>query len=331
MKIAVGFLDKKTPQHHCFYWKVKKLTRLAETRGVKTSSSSNVNGCRRQKTEDLLLLKMPYLFRLPDEMLNDGVDEIQPKLLYKFGSMDTWDTVQFFEYANILRPYRKINRRLMTATNEDKLILDAMTDGAFSCRTLAGILINSFMVDTLNFRSEYKNLMGRIRNWAEQLVKAKLLFKGIIRSGENGVPVNRRLWPTYYYYSKRDTQEDIDREVLNYYRSLGFMLGRIGDKSKTVQKKYSELEELSFDTSPEGERLNELIMENELLKKTQRKGMKVRIVRDSAAIKKKTGKEGLERDREQRKKLRKKVKYSQQELKHFLVQKANNKKALPPP
>jgi len=258
-------------------------------------------------------------------MLNDIIDEIQPRLLYQFGSMDTWDTVQFFEYANILRPYRKLDRRLKTVNNEDKLILEAITDGAFSCQTLAGILINSFMVDTLNFRMEYKNLMGRIRNWAEQLVKAKVLTKGSIRSGENGIPVNRKLYPAYYYYSKHDTQEDIDREVLNYYRSLGVMLGRICDKSKTVQKKYDELEELSFDTSPEGERLNELIMENELLKKTQRKGMSVRIVREGAI----TCKDGLERDREQRAKLRKKVKYSQRELKQFLVQKAN-KKVLPP-
>lgn len=300
------------------------MSRQAKTRGINPSSSSSSNDAQRQKIEQFLLLKMPILFRLPDQMLYDIIDQIAPKLLYKFGAMSEYDTLQFFEYANILRQYKALNRRLRAFTNEDKIILEAMTDGAFSCHTLAESLIGNFLVDTGNFRVEYKNLMARIRRWANLLVKVKVLQRETIRSGEKGIPVNRKLYPTYYYYSKHDSPEDIEREVLDFYRSLGYMLGRVGDKSKTVQKKYEQLEELAFDTSPEGEHLNELIMENELLKKTQRKGIKVRIVREGVKIKK----EGIEREREQRAKLRQKVKVVQQDLKSFLVTRSNETKKL---
>lgn len=300
-----------------------KRSKQRKSRSIKPPSSSVSSGSSRQKSENLLLMKLPTLFRLPDDFLNDILDQITPKLISSFGDMNEIDALQFFEYANILRSYKRLNRRLRSSTNEDKIILDAMCDGAFSCRILANVLINSFLIDTLNFRRELKNLMGRIRSWSEELVKAKILFKGIARSGEKGIPVNRKLYPTYYYYSIRDNNEDIEREVLSYYRSLGYMLGRIGDKSKTIQKKYEQLEELSFDTSLEGETLNELILENELLKKTQRKGMKVRIVREGVKVKK----EGVEREREQREKLRKKVKVVQKELHIFL---ATNQKRLNP-
>lgn len=300
-----------------------EISKQRESKSIKPPSSSVSSGSSRQKSEYLLLMKLPTLFRLPDDFLNDILDQITPKLISSFGNMNEIETIQFFEYANILRPYKRLNRRLRTYTNEDKLILDAMTDGSFSCRILANVLINSFLIDTLNFRRELKNLMGRIRSWSEELVKAKVLFKGIARSGEKGIPVNRKLYPTYYYYTKHDTTEDIEREVLSYYRSLGYMLGRITDKSKTVQKKYEQLEELSFDTSKEGETLNELILENQLLKKTQRKGMKVRIIREGVKI----DKEGIERERKQRAKLRKKVTVVQKDLHIFL---ATNQKQLNP-
>lgn len=307
-----------------------KISNPQNNKYIKSPSSSSVNDEARQKTEGLLLMKQPFLFRLPDEMLNDIIDEITPKLILGFGSMNDWDSIQFFEYANILRPFKRLSRRLATMSEEDKVILDGMTDGAFSCRTLASIIINSFLMDTLNFRSEFKNVMDRIRIWADLLVKCKLLTKGYIRSGEEGIPVNRKLFPTNYYYSKHDTSEDIEAEVLRYYRSMAHMLGRIGDKSKAVQKKYESLEELSFDISPQGTQLNELILENELLKKTQRKGMKVRIVREGVEIHNKTGKEGLDREREQRLKLRKKVTLVKQELTQYLVNESNTPKQLPP-
>lgn len=193
----------------------------------KKTPSSSSSGAQAPLEEIPFLAPYDMLLLLPVNAQRHIYRQIMKKLTAQGYSENDIDVLEYTNYGNIIKPYRKLNSFLRDIDDKTTAwsLIQNMFAAPFTARTLVYEFPNS------NKRTD-QILKYRVYRLAEVFEKIGALVCDVIQPGKNKIPYNRKLRLTrFWYIPGYHNDEDKEIHVYRPYRLFAKCLGRLEDQT----------------------------------------------------------------------------------------------------